>query len=114
MRKILCVMLAMMILFTAMPAMAQTADEIDLKGMTDEQLEKGLKNAEDTLEQLTILIERIKEEQARRSGETPETAKSGEVQHTPVTIKRSPDKYTWYIQDCPDRKYYIDEAEPTV
>ncbi len=99
MKKIMCMVLAVMILLTAAPAMAQTAEEVDLTSVTDEQLETGLKNAEEALEQLTIFIERIKEEQARRSGEMPETTKSGEVQHTPVAIKRSPDKYTWYIQD---------------
>lgn len=99
MKKVLCAVLAMMILLAAMPALAQAVEEVDLTGMTDEQLEQGLKKSEEMLEQLNILIERIKEEQARRSGETPETAASGEAQHTPVTIKRSPDKYTWYIQD---------------
>ena len=103
MRKLLCAVLIVMILSAAVPALA--LDE-DLSKYTDAQLQSALDYGEAYLEELKKsiqqteeLIEKIKAEQAARSGETPESARSGGIQHTPVTIKRSPDKYTWYIQD---------------
>lgn len=96
MRKVLCAVLAMMIMFAALPAIAQ--DE-DLSKYTDEQLQAAIEQGEKYIQEIENMLEKIREEQARRSGDTPETTKSGEVQHTPVAIKRSPDKYTWYIQD---------------
>ena len=99
MKKLWCVLVFLAILLTAIPALAQSVEDLDLTAMTDEQLQTGLQNGEEMLEQLTTLIEMIKAEQARRSGETPESAETAEPTHTPVTIRRSPDKYTWYIQD---------------
>ena len=99
MKRILCAVLVLTLLMTAIPALAQSVEDLDLTAMTDEQLQTGLKNGEEMLEQLTTLIELIKEEQARRSGTTPEPTSAVEFSHTPVTIQRSPDKYTWYIQD---------------
>lgn len=96
MKKLVCAVLALLILMSAVPVLAEDAD---FTRYSDEQLQQGLEKAEEALEQVKDLIEKIKEEQARRSGDTPATSKDGNFQHTPVTVKRSPDKYTWYIQD---------------
>lgn len=96
MKKVVCILLALMMLLAAVSALAEDAD---LSKYTDAQLQQGLDKAEEALEQVKDLIERIKEEQARRSGDTAASSKDGDFQHTPVTVKRSPDKYTWYIQD---------------
>ena len=103
MKRILCAVLVLTLLLTAIPALAQSVEDLDLTAMTDEQLQTGLKNGEEMLEQLTTLIEMIKAEQARRSGITPEPTAADAFNHTPVTIQRSPDKYTWYIQDYVSR-----------
>lgn len=96
MKKVVCILLALMMLLAAVPTLAE---DVDLSQYTDAQLQQGLDKAEEALEQVKDLIERIKEEQARRSGDTAASSKDGDFQHTPVTVKRSPDKYTWYIQD---------------
>ena len=96
MKKVVCILLALMMLLAAVPTLAE---DVDLSQYTDAQLQQGLDKAEEALEQVKDLIEKIKEEQARRSGDTAASSKNGVFQHTPVTVKRSPDKYTWYIQD---------------
>ncbi len=103
MRKTLCILLAFMLLLAAAPA---TAQEEDLTNYSDKQLQEALENGEKLLKELqnsVQLIEdtigRIKAEQDRRSGKAGGTAAAGGFSHTPVTIKQSPDKYTWYIQD---------------
>ncbi len=94
MKKALCLMVMLAILLAAIPA---GADEVNVTGLSDTQLQQLIDRIEERILELQQLAEAAKTEQAKRKGETP--AESGGVQHTPVTIKSSPNKYTWYIQD---------------
>lgn len=94
MKKALCLMVLLAILLAAIPA---GADELNVTGLSDERLQQVIDQSEEKILELQQLVEAAKAEQTKRTGETP--AESGGVQHTPVTIKSSPNKYTWYIQD---------------
>ena len=101
MKKIVCALLALLILLGVVPALGETTD---WTGVSDDQLQEALKNGETYMEQLTELLQQLEEEmgkmeteQERRTNPTSEPVQTGGFQHTPVTVKRSPDKYTWYI-----------------
>ena len=94
MKKSLCILVLLAILLSAVSA---SAEDLDVTALTDEQLQQVIDQGEEKMLELERIVEAAKAEQAKRKGEAP--AGSGGVQHTPVTIKRSPDKYTWYIQD---------------
>ncbi len=94
MKKGFCVMVLLAILLSAVPAFA---DDLDVTALTDEQLQQVIDQGEEKILELENIVDAAKTEQAKRKGEAP--ADSGGVQHTPVAVKRSPDKYTWYIQD---------------
>ena len=103
MKKIVCALLALLILLGTVPGMGETTD---WNSYSDEQLQEALKNGETYMEQLTELLQQLEEEmgkieteQERRTNPTTEPVQTGGLQRTPVTVKRSPDKYTWYIQD---------------
>ena len=103
MKKITGILLALMILLTVIPAVAE---DVDLTQYTDEQLQEALKNGETYVEKLTQLLqtmedalEEVKAEQTRRTGAAPEPTETKGFQHTPVAVRRSPDQYTWYVQD---------------
>lgn len=74
MKKVVYILLALMMLLAAVPTLAE---DVDLSKYTDAQLQQGLDKAEKTLEQLTDFIEKIKEEQARRSGDMSASYKDG-------------------------------------
>ena len=74
MKKVVYILLALMMLLAAVPTLAE---DVDLSKYTDAQLQQGLDKAEQTLEQLTDFIEKIKEEQARRSGDMSASYKDG-------------------------------------
>ena len=94
MKKALCLMVLLALLVTAIPA---TADELNVTALSHERLQQVIDQSEEKILELQQLVEAAKAEQAKRTGKAP--AESGGVQHTPVTIKSSPNKYTWYIQD---------------
>ena len=99
MKRWICAVLALTLLLAAVSAAAET----DLTGYTDERLQQELEQAEASLAQLTDWVEALREEQARRSGGTPDGWQAGGFQHTPVSVRQSPDKYTWYVQDYAGR-----------
>ncbi len=94
MKKVLCIMFLLAIVLAAVSA---HAEDLDVAALTDEQLQQVIDQGEADILELERIVEKAKAEQAKRKGEA--LPGSGGIQHTPVTIKRSPDKYTWYIQD---------------
>ena len=103
MKKILCAVLALALLLAAAPALGE---DVDWSAYTDAQLQELLKNDEKLLQELEEytrqaeeMMEQIQAEQSRRGGGTPSPAPTEGFQHTPAAVKRSPDKYTWYVQD---------------
>ena len=94
MKKGLCLMVLLALLLTAISA---GAEESNITGMSDIQLQQLIDQTEEKIAELKQLVDAAKAEQAKRTGGTP--AESGGVQHTPVAVKSSPNKYTWYIQD---------------
>lgn len=94
MKKGLCLMVLLALLLTAISA---GAEESNVTGLSDMQLQQLIDQTEEKIAELKQLVEAAKAEQAKRTGGTP--AESGGVQHTPVAVKSSPNKYTWYIQD---------------
>ncbi len=94
MKKALCVLVLLAILLSTVSA---SADDLDVTALTDQQLQQVIDQGKEKMLELERIVEAAKAEQAKRKGEAP--AGSDGIQHTPVSIKRSPDKYTWYIQD---------------
>ncbi len=94
MKKGLCLMVLLALLLTAISAWAE---ESNVTGMSDVQLQQLIDQTEEKIAELKQLVDAAKAERAKRAGGTP--AESGGVQHTPVAVKSSPNKYTWYIQD---------------
>ena len=56
MKKVVCILLALMMLLAAVPTLAE---EVDLSQYTDAQLQQGLDKAEEALEQVKDLIEKM-------------------------------------------------------
>ena len=94
MKRAFCVIVLLAVLAMMFPAQAE---DLNVAALTDEQLQQVIDQGEEKMLELERIVEAAKAEQAKRKGEA--TAEAGGIQHTPVTIKRSPDKYTWYIQD---------------
>ena len=94
MKRAFCVIVLLAVLAMMFPAQAE---DLNVAALTDEQLQQVIDQGEEKMLELERIVEAAKAEQVKRKGEA--TAEAGGIQHTPVTIKRSPDKYTWYIQD---------------
>jgi hypothetical protein len=94
MKKGLCLLVLLALLLTAISA---GAEESNVTGLSDMQLQQLIDQTEEKFAELKQLVDAAKAEQAKRTGGIP--AESGGVQHTPVAVKSSPNKYTWYIQD---------------